>query len=229
MIDRSTLRFGLIFVFSLAVAACSGGGGGGGTAGTTGFQVSSITVRDGSVWEINREIVLAFSEPIDFSTVSSNTINIRSLADVPATGVFRLRDERTVAFQPNCPTLDDFSDAGLQPGGVTYVLTVPGQNSSANVLRSTSGVPLGLQQTRTFSTPASSQASVAFQDTRLGPPVPIVRAEGSSDARATYLEIGGDPQQRVYFELDTNQQLVLSLPGFELPLNLYSDPTARVA
>jgi len=229
MIDRRTLRFGPLFLLSLAGAACSGGGGSSGLAGTTDFQVNSISVRDGSVWEINREIVLTFTEPIDFATVSANTVNIRSLADVPATGVFRLRDDRTVVFQPNCPTLDDFSDAGLQPGGVTYILTIPGQNSSANVLRSTSGVPLGLQQTRTFSTPASSQPSIAFQDTRQGPPVPIVRAEGSTDVRATYLELGGDPDQRVYFELDPNQQLVLSQPGFELPLNLYSDVAARVA
>jgi hypothetical protein len=191
--------------------------------------VTSLSIQDGAVWHINREIVLQFSEPIDFSSVSANTINIRSASDVPAIGVFRLRDPFTVVFQPNCPTLDDFSDAGLQPGGVTYVLRVPGQNSSPNTLRSVTGVPLGIQQTRTFSTPASDLASIVFQDTRLGPPDPILRDQGSTQAGATYVEIGGDPTDRVYFEHDANQALVLSDPNFQSPLNLYSDGGARIA
>jgi len=41
----------------------------------------------------------------------------------------RLRDPQTVVFQPNCPTLDDFSDAGLLPGGVTYVISGGGGGS----------------------------------------------------------------------------------------------------
>jgi hypothetical protein len=228
MIDRRALRASVSLLACLAAASCSGGGGGG-SAGTTSFQVSNLSVPDGSVWQINREIVFTFTEPVDFTTVSANTINIRSIADVPATGVFRLRDPQTVVFQPNCPTLDDFSDAGLLPGGVTYVLRVPGLNSSPNTVRSLTGTALGIQQTRTFSTPASTQASVAFQDTVLGPPAPIRREVGSSTSNATYLEIGGDPDQRVYFELDSNQQPVLSVPGFEVPLNLYSDIASRVA
>src|SRR5262245_158593 len=81
----------LCFLALLGAAGCGGGGGGGGGAnpGTTSFQVSDLSIQDGAVWQINREIVLTFSEPVDFSTVSSNTINIRSTADVPAIGVFR--------------------------------------------------------------------------------------------------------------------------------------------
>ena len=212
----------------LSLSACSGGGGGG-NAGTTSMQVSDISVRNGSVWEINKEIVLTFTEPVDVGTVSANTINIRSTSDVPATGVFKLRGALTVVFQPNCPTRDDLSDAGLQPGGVTYVLRVHGIDSSANTVRSVDGVPVGVQQVRTFVTPASNQASVAFQDTRSGPPDVLVRDQGSTDQNATYLEIGGDPDQRVYFEYDALGDLVLSIPGFEVPLNLYSDPASRVA
>jgi hypothetical protein len=191
--------------------------------------VAGLSVQDGSVWEINRAIVFSFTEPVDFSTVSANTIHIRSLAGVPATGTFQLRDPFTVVFQPSCPTRDDLSDAGLQPSGVSYVLRVAGLNTSSNTLRSLEGVPLGLQQVRTFRTPASTQVAVAFQDTRPGPPLPILRNQGSLDPEATYLEIGGDPDARVYCELDASQQLVLSQPGFELPLNLYSDPETRVA
>src|SRR6185436_1120722 len=71
--------------------------------------------------------------------------------------------------------------------------------------------------------------SVAFQDTAPGPPVPVLRGAGSSDESATYMEIGSDPDRRVYFELDPTQGLVLSEPGFEAPLNLYSDLGTRVA
>ncbi len=230
MIERPTLRTGLAFLALAAGASCSGGGGGGGgaTPGTTSFQMSNLSIQDGSVWQINREIVFQFSEPVDFSTVSSNTINIRSASDVPAIGVFRLRDQFTVVFQPNCPTLDDFSDAGLQPGGVTYVLRVPGQNSSPNTLRSLAGVPLGIQQSRTFSTPASNLASIVFQDTRLGAPDPILRDKDSPQTSATYLEMGGDPAKTVYFERD-GQELVLSDPDFLGRHNLYSDRDARIA
>lgn len=211
------------------IASCGGGGGGGSNGLSSSFQLNSLSVQNGSVWPINREIVLTFTDPVDFSTVSANTINLRSANDVPATGIFTLRDPRTVVFQPTCPRLDDLSDAGLQPGGVTYVLRILGSNTSPNTVRSQSGVPLGVQQTRTFTTPASSQSQVAFQDTRPGPPVPVVRSAGSTDPNATYLEIGGDPDNRVYFELDSNQQLGLSTPGFLVPLNLYSDRESRVA
>ncbi len=191
--------------------------------------MQDLSLRDGSVWQINREIVFSFSEPVDFTSVSANTINIRSASDVPAIGVFRLRDPSTVVFQPNCPTREDYSDAGLQPGGVTYVLRVPGQDSSPNTVRSLTGVPLGLQQTRTFSTPASTRAALVFHDMRSGPPAPIVRGLGSTLSSATRLEIGDDPDDTVYFERDADQRVVLSEPGFEAPLNLYSERASRIA
>lgn len=195
----------------------------------TGFQVSGLSLANGAVWQINREIVVSFSEPVDFASVSSNTIHIRSLAGAPAAGSFVLRDPSTVVFQPSCPTRADLSDAGLKPGGVTYVLRIPGLDMSSNTLRSSSGVALKDTQVRTFRTPASNSPSIVFQDTKSGPPVPVLREQGSSEPDATYLEIGGDSAARVYFELDAQQQLVLSEPGFAAPLNLYSDPAARVA
>jgi hypothetical protein len=211
-----------------ALAACSGGGGGG-TAGTTGFLLEELSVPDGAVWQINREIVFRFNEAIDFHSVSSNTIQIRSSLAVPAVGVFRLRDESTVVFQPACPTLADLSDAGLTPGGVSYTVRVVGIDTSPNTVRSMRGVSLGVQVTRTFSTPLSSQPFVAFQDVVSGPPRPVVREPGSSETEASYLELGGDPDQRVYFEREPGHELTLSIPGFRSPLNLYSDPAARIA
>ncbi len=229
MIHRRALRRASACLASLLAVACSGGGAGGTSPAASSFQVASLSVANGSVWQINREIVVGFTRPVDFSTVSSNTIHLRTLADVPATGTFSLRDPYTVVFQPSCPTRDDLSDAGLQPNGVSYVLRVAGLDSSANTVRALDGAALGHQQVRTFSTPASTQVSVAFQDTAPGPPVPVVRAQGSTDSAATYLEVGHDPDRRVYFEQDATQLLVLSDPTFEAPLNLYSDELTRVA
>ncbi|HEX6883956.1 MAG TPA: Ig-like domain-containing protein [Planctomycetota bacterium] len=221
------LRAGISALALLALSAC-GGGGGGVTAGTTSFQLVSTTLADGSVWPINLEMRFEFSEPVDFSTVSSNTIAIRSLAGAPATGSFRLEGPSTVVFQPTCPTREDLADAGLAPGQF-YQLRIPGLNTASNVLRSTEGIGLGLQQQRSFSTPVSTQPAALFRDTRTGPPAPVVRPQGSSATDTTYVELGGDPGRRIYFERDANQELVLSEPGFEMPLNLYSDELSRLA
>src|SRR5688572_9328922 len=218
----------IAFFALLAIPACSSGGGGGSGSSATSFQMEDTNLGEGAVWPINQEMVFVFTEPLDFTTVSANTVQVRSALDVPATGVFHLRDAHTLVFQGTCPTREDLSDAGLSPGE-TYRLRIPGLNTSGNVLRSTSGVPLGVQQQRTFSTPISTQPSIVFRDVRVGPPEPIVRAQGSSDVNATYLELGGDPSQRVYFERDANDEVVLSDPGFRTPLNLYSDASSRVA
>jgi len=146
-----------------------------------------------------------------------------------------------VVFQPTCPVKADLSDAGLQPGSVAHAISVPGKSDgAANTVRSTSGAKLEQSQNRRFTTPASDDPADVFIDTVSGPPVPLVRALGSSEPNATYLEIGGDDAKRVYFEFDDVSQTYSvsdpddldgdgSLTAFEVPLNLFSDPNARVA
>jgi len=220
-------RFLVPLAFGLAASACSGGSGGG---SGDGFQLIRVSVLEGAVWRVNQPIAFTFSEEVDFSSISLNTISIQTTSGTPATGTFFLRNASEVVFQPNCPTLDDLSDTGLTPGSVGYQIRVLGKSSGAsNTVRSSSNQALEVTQVRNFTTPPSSDPGVAFIDTETGPPVPIVRSQGSSIEDATYLEVGGDPDNRVYFERDVNQDLVLSVPGFESPLNLYSDPTSRVA
>jgi hypothetical protein len=228
MNDSRTLRSVLTnSILGALLAGCSSGGGGGGTQA---FQLIDISLPDGAVWQVNREIAFTFNSPVDFSTVSLNTISIVSTGGAPATGEFALRGSDTVVFQPNCPTLEDFSDAGLQAGGVPYVIQVIGRDGgTVNTVRSSTGAVLEVSQERRFSTPASNQASSVFLDTTLGPPVPVVRSVGSLERDTTYLEVGGDPDQRVYFERDENQDIVLSVPDFEVPLNLYSEQSSAVA
>jgi hypothetical protein len=197
------------------------------------FRLVSISISEGAIWQLNREIVFGFNEPLDFSSVSLNTIQIVSVTGVPATGSFFLRQPATLVFQPTCPSRNDFSDAGLQPGGVGYTLRVVGTNSGAsNTIRSVDGDSLEHTFVRHFSTPASFQPSVLFSNPVPGPPRPVLRQQvirHATDDDATHLELGGDPSKRVYFELDAALQPVLSVPGFQAPLNLLGEPSSAVA
>ncbi|MCI0635759.1 MAG: hypothetical protein L0206_17860 [Actinobacteria bacterium] len=212
-------------------SACSGSDGGGGG----GFQLTSISLPPNAVWELNREIAFSFSEPVDPTSISLNTVNIQtSPGAAPATGTFFLRDAtlppdgtfETIVFQPNCPIQENLSDSGLQAGGVGYTIIVVGESSGAtNTVRSIGGTPLAVTQSRNFTTPVSVEPSSAFLDTTLGPPEAVVRESVGGTGDATYVEIGGDPDARHFFvegsaELD---------PPLELPLNLYSAESTAVA
>jgi hypothetical protein len=242
---------GVLVPLAVLVAGCSGGGGGGSLAST--FQLTSISVATGSVWEINREIEFSFNQPVNFSTVNLNTINVRAASGAPATGSFAFKridtdgdltpdadDPTTVVFQPSCPLKSDLSDAGLAPGGVPYVITVVGLSSgTTNTVRSTSGRSLQTAQSRSFTTPASTQPAVVFTDTAIGPPTPVVRAIGSTTEEASYVEFGGDDGDRAYFEFDAaaapGSQYSINFAGSldptrtGLPLNLFCDQGSKVA
>jgi hypothetical protein len=222
---------------SLLLTSCSGGGGSssGSSSGQGGFQLTSLTVLDGAVWEINRQMEFSFNEAVNFNTVSLNTINIQTLSGMPATGSFFMKggDDHTVVFQPACPILADLSDAGLQPGAVAYRLVVAGVDSGApNTIRSEAGARLQITQIRNFTTPASTDPAGAFIDTVSGATVPVIRAVGSSSLASSYLALAGNdaPAEGVFFEFDdTTQTYSTSIPGFEVPLNLFSDDDSAVA
>jgi hypothetical protein len=231
-------------------SGCSGSSGGSG-GGAIGFQLTRISLPSGAVWQINRPIEFTFSQDVDFSTVNLNTINISSNG-VPATGTFSFRlfdadgdgilesvDERTIIFQPHCPTLANLADAGLAPGGVAYELVVSGRSSGTiNTIRSQSGQALEETQSRSFTTPVSTSPSAAFLDTNpSGAPVPVVRGAGKTQIvdGVTYVEIGNnpDPATRIFFEFDSSTQTYSPVPGplapSETPLNLYSSEETSVS
>jgi len=227
---RSPLSSGACLVAMALLAACSGGGGGSsGLAGQGGFQITSISVSDGAIWKINRPITFTFNVPINFSTVNLSTINISDTTGLPVTGEFTLDNPTSVTFQPTCPTLDDLSDAGFQPGGVSYLIRVLGQDSGAALtVKSSSGSALVNSQTRTFVTPNSLVPAQIFVDGVIGPPSPVVQTTTSlPTAPGTYLELGDDPDNRVYFKFNPQTQAFTTLT--DIPLNLYSDSSTRVA
>jgi len=209
------------------VSSCGSGGGGGSSSGSgSNFQINSLNLAANSIWPINRAITIEFSQPVDFATVNPNSINIRQLSGTPAIGEFSLLNATTVSFQPICPLKADYSDAGLLPGGVAYEVRIIGQ--SAFSVRSTSGDILSNAEQRQFSTPNSTDPGTLFFDTVPGSPTPVVRSAASITTDASYVEIGGDPSNRVYFERGNNG--VVSLEnGFELPHNLLSDVNTHAA
>ena len=224
LLARSAFRYLAPAAIGLLAFGCGGSGGGGSSGGT--FRVTNVNLGNNSVWYINRPITIEFNQPINFSTVGLNSINIRKLTGAPAIGEFSLINANTISFQPLCPRLSDFSDAGLTPGGVDYELRILGQSSFS--VRSTSGAILETSEQRLFSTPNSVDPAALFFDQVNGPPLPVVRPTGSVTTAASYVEIGGDPAARVYFERDALGNYGLQ-GGYQLPLNLLSDSNTKVA
>ncbi|MDP6370620.1 MAG: hypothetical protein QF615_13505, partial [Planctomycetota bacterium] len=223
MLTRSALLPSLLLAF--VAGACSSGvdptdtGSGSGST----FAILDISVTQGEVWKINRPIDITFSLPYDFSTVSLNTVNILTETGAPALGSFLQVDTRTLRFQPTCPTLSDYSDAGFSPGGLRYRLLVVGVDSGPGAtIQALTGESLEQSQAVMFSTPVSQDAIDLFLDPVAGPPAVVIRAEGATLEEASYLELGDDPDNRVYFERDQVTGESNLPPGFEAPINHYS-------
>jgi hypothetical protein len=222
----------LISILSCAagvlVAACGSGG-----SGSTEFAIIQISVPHNGTWQINRPMFFTFTDDVDFSSVNLNTINIAQTGGAPASGEFFMVDPVTVGFQPRCPTTDDFSDSGLLPGGVPYTIRIPGSTSGGLTVRSESGGRLTDSQTVNFSTPNSSEPSVIFIDTRIGPPIPVIRSSAvDPNLAATYLELGDDPGNREYFVARNPPDAALGAKvtdGFLAGLNMYSDTSSHVS
>jgi hypothetical protein len=245
-IHRGTWSLALVPL--LCAAGCSGGSpfdaGAAGAPRTlsspTGFDVVSIVVANPA--PLNGPIDVTFTQDVDFATVGPNTIRIRPVGDavastVPggaaqvgadsAAGTYELLAPNLVRFRPACPTATadgGLAGAGLLPGQ-RYTIVLPGAAAGVQV-RSTQGRALPGPRTARFSTP---YAGALYADGAGGPPRVVVRDAGSSEPNATYLELGLEPANRVYFErnLVTNQ---IELPaGFEAPLNHRSRTDTRVA
>mgnify|MGYP006966864782 CR=1 FL=1 len=230
---RASVWAPLVGLALWTVAGCGGGVSSGSGASGSQFSVVGVNVLQGMEWKLNRPIDVTFSHDVDFATVTMNTINIVDPMGRAATGVFTFPtlpdgtiDTRTVRFQPNCPRLADFSDAGLVPA-TSYRLTVLGSDAGGVTVRSTDGDNLKVGVLVNFATPNSSDPLALFLDTVPGPP--SVRLRGSSgvaadDLDACYVDVGG---QRVYFQLRLSDQTG-RIP-FELPLNHYSIPENQVS
>jgi hypothetical protein len=193
-------------------------------------------VPNNAVWFINRPIQIRFTQDVDFDTVSLNTINIRQMNGAPSVGEFSQPilangtvDRRTVEFQPRCPTDSTLSDAGFQPGGVMYELKILGTSAATGLtVQSTQGEALLVSETRVFSTPVGTTPTELFFDTHIGPPQPLVRSVGDVGLDFSHVQVGQDPNNRIYFERAANGQVALE-SGAVLDLNLESNPDSQIA
>jgi hypothetical protein len=230
---------GALGLAGLLLAGCSAGSGPRSTQTVPDFEVESISIIEGSPWQINRPIDIVFNKPVDFATVSLNTINIVDSGGGVATGTFLqplmsngLVDQLTVRFQPACPTLPDFSDAGLKPDGVSYILHVLGSLSGGVTVRSTDGDLLEQGALVNFTTPVGNEPLALFLDTVPGPPAVRVRGAAGialDEEAATHLQLGGNPDNRVYFQQNVITQLGELPAGFLVPLNKYSEVDTQFA
>jgi hypothetical protein len=235
--NRASRAFSSNWLLSLPIAllgACGGGGGSSSAHQNNDLVIADVSVTPFAVWELNRPIDISFNKEIDFDTVNFNTIHLAATNGIPATGAFSLLpDGRTVRFQPSCPTLPDNSDAGLKPGGVQYRLQVAGSENSGVTVRSLDGSPLEVGISVDFLTPDSTDAAELFLDTVAGPPAPRVRGHDGvalDDPDATYLELGGSFDNRVYFVWNKAKLIgELEVADMKVPLNLYSRPEEQVA
>jgi len=217
-----------MFASSAALFAGCTGSESGGQYGSNSLTLDSISVTEGQTWQINRPIQFMFSEPIDFDTVNPNTINISQTSGEGTVGEYYVdeSDPRRLYWQPVCPTEADYSDAGLLPDS-EYTIFVRGADTSSVTVTTEDGRQLSSARTVDFQTSIAGDLSVLFFDTQEGPPIPLVRAPGETGV-GTYVEFGGDPTSRIFFEYNSEGDGVL--PGGDLvPLNLYSNTETQVA
>lgn len=190
------------------------------------FIVNGVNVVNGAVWKLNRPIDVVFNGSVDFSTVNSNTIQITDTTGIPALGTYTLIAANTVRFQPLCPTNATYTNGGLQQNRV-YYLVIVGSNTSAVTVRDTAGNPVETGITVTFQTPSSNDPVNLFVDQVAGPPAVLIRGLGGvplDSTSVTYVEIGGDPNNREYLRLNpvTQQGELFPFGSILVPLNLYS-------
>ncbi|QDV08363.1 hypothetical protein Poly30_39010 [Planctomycetes bacterium Poly30] len=207
---------------------------------TSEFAVRGTSVINGAVWKLNREILIEFTQDLDFSTVSPSTIQIVNTLGVPAIGTFSEAGPRTVRFQPKCPTNDANSDGGLQQGQ-TYRLTVVAQSTAGIgggvTVQNTAGERLETGLNVSFTTPTSNDPLILFVDVVAGPPQVRILNESDpepdspEDSGVSYVEFGVDTGEVEYFRFNPSvQRGVLPvdpsdpmMERYKVPLNFYSD------
>jgi hypothetical protein len=220
-----------------AFASSCGGGGGSSSSGVTGGTFQLLTVGGmlpgvQNAWKLNRPIEFVFSSPVDFASINSSSIQIRTASGQQALGEFSAKilpdgssDPTTVVFQPRCPTAADFSDAGLDLA-TSYTVLVVGLDAGGIAVQDTSGRTLATSQQRAFSTPTSTISSDLFFDTKAGPPqVLVLDAQSAPDAVASFVRVGETTPIDTPFELDAQLDPV-EING--LPVNLFSGGDQRL-
>lgn len=165
----------VLAIAALAASACKSG-----APGTGQFQALTSNMSNGDIWALNRPIQIVFNNEIDPLSVNFSSVILRASNTLaqgsPVSGSFSLgpdsegRPNRVITFLPVCPTNTANDNGSFQPGGIDYEILLPTQQTSATVLRDTSGHTLSVGLTRTFVTPTPPTEPL-FSDTVNGPPL----------------------------------------------------------
>lgn len=165
MTPHRPLRYALVFALTVGLAAlgsgCGGSGGGSGGGGTGLVLVSFVQAGVDNV-QLNSRLELQFSGPVDPSSVTPASIQVRRGDGFGETvsGTFQVQGSK-VFFVPKLPGLCDLSDSGLE-SGLDYLVQVVGYPDQFAV-RSTSGLSLNRTTTWGFHTRAFSDPE-KFED-----------------------------------------------------------------
>ncbi|KAA3612922.1 MAG: hypothetical protein DWQ01_04250 [Planctomycetota bacterium] len=170
----------ILVALGLVLPGCFGGGGSlsqseAKTAGR--FELLSLNLTEGAVWELNRSIRMVFNHPVDPNSVSFGSVLIRPvdsrIIGRPVTGSFQFEvgsGNTVLLFRPACPTNEENDNGGLAPGGYQYEISLPTTETfGATVLRDTSGHALAEGTTVQFRTPIPP-SEILFLDSSNQPP-----------------------------------------------------------
>lgn len=126
------------------------------------FVVQSIIPQPGQTWEVNRPITITFSQAVNFQSISPASISIfRQGTNEAALGTFTLQNQKTVLFQPSCPTSSQ--PPGLSPNGVSYTINITGSTQpTVTTITNTTGEPLKAGKTQTFVTATATNPNDTF-------------------------------------------------------------------
>ena len=184
------LRTGFMVRMTLAGAAlallASCGGSGGGTVGEGGSGQGMVLLnflqQDLDNVQLNSSLEFQFSDTVDPSTISPQTLQIRKGPSFGLTvpGTFRILGA-TVIFEPRLPSLCDLSDSGFEPS-TSYRVQLLGSPEEFSI-RNPAGQPLTATRTFTFRTRIDTDPDLfADQVPAAGPAVTTSSPQNGDEA-----------------------------------------------
>lgn len=194
-------RVGMVILVALGLLASCGGGGGGsvgeGGAGQ-GMVLLGFLQQDLDNIQLNSPLEFQFSDVVDASTISPQTLQIRKGPSFGLTvpGSFSVQGS-TVIFEPRLPSLCDLSDSGFEPS-TTYRVQLLGSPEEF-AIRNPAGQSLASTRTFSFRTRIETDPDLfADQVPAAGPAVTTASPQNGDEAVAV------EPGNRIVLTLTEN-------------------------
>ncbi len=180
-------------------ASCGGGSGGPGPDGPgQGLVLVGFLQAGVDNIPLNRTLEFDFSEPVDPSTVTDGSLQVREgpAFGITVPGTYRVRGSK-VYFDPMIPTRCDLSDAGFK-ASTQYRVTLVGYPEEFS-LKNTRGQPLERTQNYEFTT-TSEDDPLLFDDQIPATPPTVIAATPTNESAAVSIR----PDNEIIFEISEN-------------------------